>query len=71
MVSANHWLRGIKTYRLSWYLTWVSANHASSNWAQGNTKFNTDQKNPKVVWNIKKKKFIHAHALSHVALSLV
>ena len=41
MVSANHWLRGIKTYRLSWYLTQVSAwlaltraNHASSNWAQ-------------------------------------
>ena len=34
MVSANHWLRGIKTYRLSWYLTRVSANHASSNWAQ-------------------------------------
>ena len=25
---------GIKTYRLSWYLTRVSANHASSNWAQ-------------------------------------
>ena len=34
MVSANHWLRGIKTYRWSWYLTRVSANHASSNWAQ-------------------------------------
>ena len=34
MVSANHWLRGIKTYRLSWFLTLVSANHASSNWAQ-------------------------------------
>ena len=34
MVSTNHWLRGIKTYRLSWYLTRVSANHASSNWAQ-------------------------------------
>ena len=34
MVSANHWFRGIKTYRLSWYLTRVSANHASSNWAQ-------------------------------------
>ena len=33
MVSANHWLRGIKTYRLSWYLTRVIANHASSNWA--------------------------------------
>ena len=33
MVSANHWLRGIKTYRLLWYLTRVSANHASSNWA--------------------------------------
>ena len=36
MVSANHWLRGIKTYRLSWYLTRVSANHASSNWALEN-----------------------------------
>ena len=34
MISANHWLRGIKTYRLSWYLTRISANHASSNWAQ-------------------------------------
>ena len=34
MVSANHWLRGIETYRLSWYLTRISANHASSNWAQ-------------------------------------
>ena len=33
MVSANHWLRGIKTYRLSWHLTRVSANQASSNWA--------------------------------------
>ena len=34
MVSVNHWSGGIKTYRLSWYLTRVSANHASSNWAQ-------------------------------------
>ena len=34
MVSANHWLRGIKNYRLSWHLTRVSPNHASSNWAQ-------------------------------------
>ena len=34
MVSANHWLRGIKTYRLLWYLTRVSANYASSNWAR-------------------------------------
>ena len=32
-VSANHWLKGIKTYRLLWFLTRVSANHASSNWA--------------------------------------
>ena len=32
-VSANHWLRGIKTYRLLWYLTRISANHALSNWA--------------------------------------
>lgn len=28
MVSANHWLSC--TYRLSWYLTAVSVNHASS-----------------------------------------
>ena len=33
MVSANHWLKGIKTGRLLWFLTRVSANHASSNWA--------------------------------------
>ena len=31
LVSANHWLKGIKTYRFPWYLTLVSANHASSN----------------------------------------
>ena len=31
LVSANRWLRGIKTYRFPWYLTLVSANHASSN----------------------------------------
>ena len=30
-VSANRWLRGIKTYRFPCYLTLVSANHASSN----------------------------------------
>ena len=30
LVSANRWLRGIKTYRFPWYLTLVSANHASS-----------------------------------------
>ena len=30
-VSANRWLRGIKTYRFPWYLTPVSANNASSN----------------------------------------
>ena len=29
--SAIRWLRGIKTYRFLWYLTLVSANHASSN----------------------------------------
>ena len=34
-VSANHWLRGMKTYRFPWYLTLVSANHASSNLGQG------------------------------------
>ena len=31
MVSANHWLNGIKINRLSWYLTLVGANQASSN----------------------------------------
>ena len=31
LVSANRWLRGIKTYRFPWYLSLVSANHASSN----------------------------------------
>ena len=31
LVSANRWLRGIKTYRFPWHLTLVSANHASSN----------------------------------------
>ena len=31
LVSAHCWLRGVKTYRISWYLTLVSANHASSN----------------------------------------
>ena len=35
LVSANHWLRGVKNYRLPWYLTLVSANHASSNPGQG------------------------------------
>ena len=34
LVSANRWLRGIKTYRFPWYLTLVSTNHASSNPAQ-------------------------------------
>ena len=34
MVSANHRLSGIKINRLSWYLTLVSANQASSNSAQ-------------------------------------
>jgi len=31
LVSANRWLRGIKTCRFPWYLTLVSANHASNN----------------------------------------
>ena len=30
-VSANRWLRGIKTNRFPWYLTLVNPNHASSN----------------------------------------
>ena len=34
LVSTNRWLRGIKTYRFPWYLTLVSANHASSNLGQ-------------------------------------
>ena len=36
LVSANRWLRGIKTYRV---LRLVSANHASSNPAQFNYNF--------------------------------
>ena len=36
LVSANRWLRGIKTYRFPWYLTLVSTNHASSNLGQVN-----------------------------------
>ena len=39
LVSANRWLRGIKTYRFPWYLTLVSANHASSNPGQGGNLF--------------------------------
>ena len=35
LVSANRWLRGIKTYRFPWFLTLVTANHASSNPGQG------------------------------------
>ena len=31
MISANHWLSRIKINRLSWYLTLVSSNQASSN----------------------------------------
>ena len=31
LVSANRWLRGMKSYTFPWYLTLVSANHASSN----------------------------------------
>ena len=34
MVSPNHWLSSIKTNWLSWYLTLVGANQASSNSAQ-------------------------------------
>ena len=30
LVSANRWLKGMKTYRFPWYLTLVSANQASS-----------------------------------------
>lgn len=36
-VSGNRWLSCVKTYKLSWYLIWVSANHASSNTAQNVT----------------------------------
>ena len=31
LVSANRWLRDTKTFSFPWYLTPVSANHASSN----------------------------------------
>ena len=34
MVSANHWLSSININRLSWYLTLVSADQASSKSAQ-------------------------------------
>ena len=30
LVSANRWLRDIKTYKFSWYLTPLSPNHAST-----------------------------------------
>ena len=33
-ISANHWFRGIKTYRFPWYLIVVSINHAFSNRAR-------------------------------------
>ena len=39
LVSANRCLRGIKTYRFPWYLTLVSANHASSNPGQETDSF--------------------------------
>ena len=38
LVSANRWLRGIKTYRFPWYLTLVIANHALSNPGQVTSK---------------------------------
>ena len=38
-VSANRWLRGIKTNRFPWYLSLVSANHASSNPGLNNRPF--------------------------------
>ena len=41
LVSANRWLRGIKMYRFSWYLTLVSTNHASSKLGL-EFKFHTD-----------------------------
>ena len=37
-VSANRWLRGIKTDRFPWYLTLVSPNHGSSNPRQNQTR---------------------------------
>ena len=39
MVSANHWLSSIKANRLSWYLTLVSANQATTNSAQVDNAF--------------------------------
>ena len=57
MVSANHWLRGIKTYRLSWHLTRVSANHASSNWALAAT-FNCS-----ALWDVKSHAFSQTNRL--------
>ena len=34
LISANRWLRDIKTYRFPWHLSLVSANHAWSNRGQ-------------------------------------
>ena len=42
LVSTNRWLRGSKTYRFPWYLTLVSANHASSN--PGQASFPAERK---------------------------
>ena len=39
LVSANRWLRGIRTYSFPWYLTPVSANDASSNRPQRSADF--------------------------------
>ena len=46
LVSANRWLRGIKTHRFPWYLTLVRANHASSNPGMVSKLYSMDKLQP-------------------------
>ena len=70
MVSANYWLRGIKTYsyRLLWYLTRVSANHASSNWAQISTSRQSFKDFPTHLLNRKERIHVHVHVQARSSL---
>ena len=47
----NRWLRAIKTYRFPWYLTVVSANHASSNPGQVMADLQRNRFEPELVPN--------------------
>ena len=61
LVSANRWLRGIKTYRFPWYLTLVSANHASSTHPKRiSVKFTTKPRT-------KQKKLLQRHKINNKA----